>query len=155
MTTPAIHDGERPFPVATSLAIHPGSRWVRFPDRGSNTLVAASERTTPGTPIATDVTPDGRLLAIDAYEDNRVTFLDLQSLDVVARAQTGASPHHPRFSADARVCYGPSLGGDTVAALETAPLQGNGGMAPVVTTTDFPEGTVPSGCFRTNRRGFQ
>ncbi|WP_181692313.1 hypothetical protein [Natronomonas sp. LN261] len=116
-------------------------------------LVGAAERVTFGTPTAfTDATPDGALLAIDAYEDDRVTFLDPATLDVVARVQTGQTPHHPQFSADGQICYVPNTDADTVTVLDTQALQEGDGHASVVTTIDLPEGSAPSGCFRTDRR---
>jgi protein NirF len=115
----------------------------------------AAERVRLGTPTAfTDATPDGAVLAIDAYEDDRVTFLDPASLDVVARVPTGPEPHHPRFSADGRVCYVPSVGDDTVTVVDVAAVR-SGDDSPVLTTIDLPDGSAPSGCFRTDRSAFQ
>lgn len=108
-----------------------------------------------GTPTAfTDATPDGTLLVVDAYEDKRVTFIDPSSLDIVARVETGESPHHPRFSADGQVCYVPNVDADTVTVLDTASVRDDG-EASVITTIEFPDGSAPSGCFRTDRRRFQ
>jgi protein NirF len=124
-------------------------------DAESDRIADAAERVTLGTPTAfTDATPDGTLLAIDASEDDRVTFLDPATLDVVARVRTGEAPHHPRFSADGRVCYVPNTDADTLTVLDTRPLREGDGRAPVVATIDFPEGSGPSGCFRTDRREF-
>lgn len=118
-----------------------------------NHLDDAAEQVSLGTPTAfTDVTPDGALLAIDAYEDDRVTFLDPADLDVVARVETGQAPHHPRFSADGRVCYVPSMDADTVTVIDTTPLRTGSTEARTLTTIDVPEGAAPSGCFRTDRR---
>ena len=113
----------------------------------------AADRVALGTPTAfTDATPDGAVLAVDAYEDDRVTFLDPATLDVVARVRTGETPHHPRFSPDGRVCYVPNTDADTVTVLDATQLRGDDPAAPVVTTIDFPDGSAPSGCFRTDRR---
>jgi protein NirF len=116
-------------------------------------LDGATDRVTLGTPTAfADATPDGTVLAIDAYEDDRVTFLDPATLDVVARVRTGDSPHHPRFSPDGQLCYVPNTGADTVTVLDTTRLRDDDPTVPVVTTIDFPDGSGPSGCFRTDRR---
>lgn len=116
-------------------------------------LDGAADRVALGTPTAfTDATPDGAVLAIDAYEDDRVTFLDPTTLDVVARVRTGETPHHPRFSPDGGVCYVPNTDEDTVTVLDTTQLRGDDPTAPIVTTIDFPDGSAPSGCFRTDRR---
>lgn len=118
-------------------------------------LDGAADRVALGTPTAfTDATPDGAVLAIDAYEDDRVTFLDPATLDVVARVRTGETPHHPRFSPDGRICYVPNMDADTVSVLDTAPLRGDDPAAPVVATIEFPDGSAPSGCFRTDRSEF-
>ncbi|WP_336328473.1 hypothetical protein [Halovenus sp. HT40] len=115
-------------------------------------LDSAADRVELGTPTAfTDATPDGAVLAIDAYEGDRVTFLDPATLNVVARVRTGETPHHPRFSPDGRICYVPNMDEDTVTVLDTASLRGDDPAAPVVTTIDFPDGSAPSGCFRTDR----
>jgi protein NirF len=122
-------------------------------DADGDRLADAAERVTLGTPTAfTDVTPDGAVLAVDAYEDDRVTFLDPATLDVVARVRTGEMPHHPQFSADGRSCYVPNTDEDTVTVLDTQALRGGDGNAPILTTIDLPEGSSPSGCFRTDRR---
>jgi protein NirF len=122
----------------------------------AGSIADTSERISLGTSTAfTDVTPDGELLVVDAYEDDRVTFLDPERLNVVQRIQTGASPHHPQFSADGDVCYVPNMDGDSVTVLDTSTLRAGDGEASVVTTIEFPDGSGPSGCFRTDRRGFQ
>jgi protein NirF len=124
-------------------------------DPRADRLPAAARRVSLGTPTAfTDATPDGALLAIDAYEDDRVTFLDPTSLDVVARVRTGETPRHPRFSADGSVCYVPNVDGDTVTVLDVEPLRRGDGSAPVVATFDVPDGSGPSSCFRTDRSEF-
>lgn len=115
----------------------------------------ATERVTLGTPTAfTDVTPDGALLVIDAYEDDRVTFLDPADLDVVARVRTGSSPHHPRFSADGRVCYVPNMDDDSVTVLDTSTARDDSEGISKITDIAMPEGSAPSSCFRTDRSEF-
>ena len=107
-----------------------------------------------GTPTAfTDARPDGRLLAVDAYEDDRVAFLDPVSLDVAARVRTGGTPHHPQFSADGAVCYVPNEDDDTVSVLDTSgTVAGDDVDVTRVTDVPVPEGAAPSGCYRTDRR---
>lgn len=151
-----------------ALAVHPGGRRGYVPYVGSNTLevidvdavragngdrLVDAARVTFGTPTAcADATPDGALLAIDAYEDDRVTFLDPATLDVVARVRTGETLHHPQCSADSQICYVPNTDTNTVTVLDTQALREGDGHAPIVTTIDLPEGSAPSGCFRTDRR---
>jgi protein NirF len=125
-------------------------------DASEQSLNAAIDRIELGTPTSfTDATPDGRVLVVDAYEDDRVTFVDPATLDVIERVQTGESPHHPRFSADGTVCYVPNMDADTVTVLDTASLRADSGSASQIATIDFPDGSAPSSCFRTDRRGFQ
>jgi len=122
---------------------------------GTGDLAAeAATRVPLGTPTAfADARPDGRLLAVDAYEDDRVTFLDPASLDVAARVQTGGTPHHPQFGADGSRCYVPNEDDDTVTVLDTSGAVA-GGSADVTRVTDVsvPEGAAPSGCYLTDRR---
>lgn len=151
-----------------ALAVHSGGRWGYVPYMGSNTLevidvdavragngdrLVDAARVTFGTPTAcTDATPDGALLAIDAYEDDRVTFLDPATLDVVARVRTGETLHHPQCSADSQICYVPNTDTNTVTVLDTQALREGDSHAPIIATIDLPEGSAPSGCFRTDRR---
>ncbi|WP_128903683.1 beta-propeller fold lactonase family protein [Halorubrum amylolyticum] len=118
--------------------------------RDGETGPAAVDRVSLGTPTAfTDATPDGRLVAVDAYADDRVAFLDPDALSVVDRVPVGETPRHPRFGADGRVCYVPSVDGDRVTVVETAAVGTDGD--PVVATVPFEEGVAPAGCFRTDR----
>jgi protein NirF len=115
----------------------------------------AVERVPLGTPTAfTDVTPDGSLLAVDAYEDDRVTFLDPETLEVVDRVRTGETPRHPRFSPDGEVCYVPNVDADTVSVLDTAAAGRQGGQVRELAEVVLPDGAGPAGCFRTDRRSF-
>jgi protein NirF len=109
-----------------------------------------------GTPTAfSDATTDGALLAVDAYEDDRVTFLDPDTLDVIDRVRTGETPRHPRFSPDGRVCYVPNVDADTVSVLDTDAARRNGAEVTEIASVSLPDGAGPAGCFRTDRRRFQ
>jgi protein NirF len=121
---------------------------------GASDAADAATRVPLGTPTAfTDARPDGRLLAVDAYEDDRVAFLDPASLDVAARVRTGGTPHHPRFSADGSTCYVPNEDDDTVTVLDTSgPVADGDADVTHVTDVPVPEGAAPSGCYRTDRR---
>lgn len=115
----------------------------------------AVERVPLGTPTAfTDATPDGSLLAVDAYEDDRVTFLDPATLEVDDRVRTGETPRHPRFSPDGAVCYVPNVDADTVSVLDTAAAARRGGPVTALAEIALPDGAGPAGCFRTDRRSF-
>ncbi|MHB9288182.1 cytochrome D1 domain-containing protein [Halobacteriales archaeon Cl-PHB] len=117
---------------------------VRDADGGA--LADATERVSLGTSTAfTDVTPDGSLLAVDAYEDDRVTFLDPRSQEVVDRVTTGGEPHHPQFGADGSVCYVPNVAADTVSVVDVDSLS-------LLTDLELPADSAPSGCFCTDRR---
>ncbi|ELZ15059.1 hypothetical protein C478_05919 [Natrinema thermotolerans DSM 11552] len=123
--------------------------------RRGETDATATDRVSLGTPTAfPDVTPDGSLLAVDAYDDDRVAFLDPASLDVVARVETGSTPRHPRFSADGRVCYVPSVDADTVTVVDVDGVRA-GDSNPIAATIDVPDGAAPAGCFRTDRGSYQ
>lgn len=117
--------------------------------RDAETGSAAVDRVSLGTPTAfTDATPDGGLVAVDAYEDDRVAFLDPGTLSVVDRVAVGETPRHPRFGADGRVCYVPCVDGDRVAVVETAAVGTD--RDAVIATVPFEEGVAPAGCFRTD-----
>lgn len=123
--------------------------------RRGETDATATDRVSLGTPTAfPDVTADGSLLAVDAYDDDRVAFLDPASLDVVARVETGSTPRHPRFSADGRVCYVPSVDADTVTVVDVDGVR-VGDPDPIVATINVPDGAAPAGCFRTDRGRYQ
>ncbi|SFC35818.1 DNA-binding beta-propeller fold protein YncE [Halobiforma haloterrestris] len=109
------------------------------------------ERVSLGTPTAfPDVTPDGGYAVVDAYEDDRVTFLDVETLEPVARVRTGPEPRHPRFGADGRRCYVPNVSGDSFSVLDTRPLVRTTERSPTVETTiELPEDSAPSSCFLT------
>ncbi|WP_200531881.1 hypothetical protein [Halorubrum sp. LN27] len=118
--------------------------------RDGETGPASVERVSLGTPTAfTDATPDGRLVAVDAYADDRVAFLNPETLSVVGRVPVGETPRHPRFGADGAVCYVPSVDGDRVTVVETAAV--GTGRDPVIATVPFEDGVAPAGCFRTDR----
>lgn len=118
---------------------------IRRGDPGS----AVVDHVPLGTPTAfPDAAPDGELLAVGAYEDDRVAFLDPASLEVLARVETGPTPRHPRFSPDGRVCYVPSVEADAVTVVDVAEIDGG---EPIVTRIDVPAGAAPAGCFRTDR----
>lgn len=109
------------------------------------------ERVSLGTPTAfSDATSDGSLVVVDAEDDDRVTFLDPESLGVVARVRTGKRPHHAQFTADGRACYVPNRGADTVTVLDTSDPDS---IEPVAEIS-VPDGAGPSGCFFTDRRRF-
>lgn len=117
---------------------------------------AAVTRVPLGTPTAfTDATADGALLAVDAYDDDRVAFLDPDSLEVIDRIRTGETPRHPRFSPDGQVCYVPNVDADTVSVLDTDAARRHAGEVTEITTVALPDGAGPAGCFRTDRRSFQ
>lgn len=125
-------------------------------DLGAIRSGPTDERVAEHVPLGTatafsDVTPDGTLLAVDAYEDDRVTFLDPAALDAVARIDVGPTPRHPRFSPDGRTCYVQSVDGDTVTVIDVTAVR-TGGQDPIAATIDLPEGAGPAGCFRTDRR---
>lgn len=119
------------------------------------------ERLRLGTPTAfADVSPDGRYAVVDAYDDDRVTFVDVATLDVHARVRVGDTPRHPRFGADGRRCYVPTVDDDALAVVDTASLSGSGsdtgdpGGDPnptLRTRIDLPTDTAPSSCFLTGR----
>ncbi|ELY89796.1 beta-propeller fold lactonase family protein [Natrinema altunense] len=157
--------GTVPAPNPRGGTAVPGSdRWVVGDTAGDGLTVidleavrrgdgegAVADRVALGTPTAfPDVTPDGAVLAVGAYDDDRVTFLDPSSLDVVARVETGPTPRHPRFSADGGVCYVPSVDADAVTVIDVDDVR-SGDPDPIVTTIDVPEGAAPAGCFRTDR----
>lgn len=107
-----------------------------------------------GTPTAfVDVAPGGEYIVIDAYDDNRVTFVDTRALEVVARVETGETPRHPRFAADGQRCYVPNVDDDSVAVLDTAPLYDGGNTPTVQARIAVPEDSAPSSCFLTERAG--
>lgn len=111
------------------------------------------ERLSLGTATAfPDVTPDGAYAVFDAYDDDRVTFVDVADRSVEARVETGPAPRHPRFSADGHRCYVPNVDGDSLSILETAPLYEPGSAAPTVRETiSLPADSAPSSCFLTAR----
>ncbi|ELY74539.1 beta-propeller fold lactonase family protein [Natrinema pallidum] len=157
--------GTVPAPNPRGGTAVPGSdRWVVGDTAGDGLTVidlgavrrgdgegAVADRVSLGTPTAfPDVTPDGAVLAVDAYDDDRVTFLDPSSLDVLERVETGATPRHPRFSADGGVCYVPSVDADAVTVIDVDDVRADE-PDPIVTSIDVPEGAAPAGCFRTDR----
>lgn len=111
---------------------------------------ADTERVPLGTPTAfTDAAPDGSLVVADASDDDRVTFLDPATLDVVARVRTGRTPHHAQFTADGRACYVPNTDDDTVSVLDTGrPFDAIEPLAEITVS----RGAAPSGCYLTDRR---
>ncbi|MBZ6493805.1 cytochrome D1 domain-containing protein [Natrinema longum] len=122
--------------------------------RRDDTDSTAVEHVPLGTATAfTDATPDGALVAVDAYDDDRVTFLEPATLEIVARVETGPTPRHPQFSADGRVCYVPSVDGDAVTVIDVDAIRSTGDSPhdPIVTKIDLPDGAGPAGCFRTDR----
>jgi protein NirF len=120
---------------------------------GGDWLHGAATPIPLGTPTAfTDLAPGGDVLAIDAYDDDRVTFLDTEALEPCCQVRTGGSPHHPRFSADGNTCYVPCTDEDTVVVIDTSPLRSGSGELSVIERIDLPDGVGPSGCFRTDRR---
>lgn len=112
------------------------------------------ERLSLGTATAfTDVTPDGEFAVVDAYDADRVTFLDVAALTVEARVRTGATPRHPRFSPDGTRCYVPNVDDDSLSIVETWPLYES--RTPIVReTVPLPEDSAPSSCFLTTRGHF-
>ncbi|EMA27341.1 beta-propeller fold lactonase family protein [Halobiforma nitratireducens] len=120
-------------------------------DAGSDAGPELVEQRSLATPTAfPDVTPDGEYAVVDAYEDDRVTFLEVASLEVVARVETGPEPRHPRFGADGRRCYVPNVSGDSFSVLDTEPLfRTTDGPPTVERTVDLPEDSAPSSCFLT------
>ncbi|WP_226483311.1 hypothetical protein [Natrinema amylolyticum] len=161
--------GTVPAPNPRGGTAVPGSdRWIVGDTEGDGITVvdleavrrgdlesAVADRVPLGTPTAfPDVTPDGSLLAVDAYDDDRVAFLDPSSLGVVARVETGPTPRHPRFSADGRVCYVPSVDADTVTVVDVDDVRA-GDPDPIAATIDVSEGAAPAGCFRTDRGRYQ
>ncbi|WP_265111448.1 hypothetical protein [Halosolutus halophilus] len=127
--------------------------------RRGDTDSTAIEHVPLGTATAfTDATPDGALVAVDAYDDDRVTFLEPAALEILARVETGPTPRHPRFSADGRVCYVPSVDDDAVTVVDVDAIRSNADAPrfdpdhdPIVTSIDVPDGAGPAGCFRTDR----
>jgi YVTN family beta-propeller protein len=112
----------------------------------------ATETVETGSSTAfTDVRPDGRLLVVDAYDDDRVTFLDPGSLELVQKIRTGGTPHHPRFSVDGRRCYVPNEDDDTVSVLDTGGTVHEDTVSKV-NEIQLPDGVAPSGFFLTDRR---
>lgn len=99
----------------------------------------------------TDARPDGELLVVDAYDDDRVTFLDPHTHEVVQRVRTGGTPHHPRFSVDGRRCYVPNEDDDTVSVLDTGGVVGEDTVSHTK-DIQLPDGVAPSGCFLIDRR---
>lgn len=114
-------------------------------------LDAAESVETGSSTAFVDARPDGELVVVDAYEDNRVTFLDPGSLEVVHKIRTGGTPHHPRFSVDGRRCYVPNEDDDTVSVLDTGGRVGEGAVSHVK-DIQLPNGVAPSGCFLIQRR---
>lgn len=140
-------------------AVPAADRWF-VGDTGGDGLTAidlAPDGEPAATPVSlgtatafTDATPDGALLAVDAYDDDRVTFLDPATLEVVDRVAVGPTPRHPRFSPGGDVCYVPSVDGDCVTVLATGAARRGAGPVERLATIDVPDG--PAGCFRTDRR---
>jgi DNA-binding beta-propeller fold protein YncE len=121
--------------------------------RRGETGPEALESVSLGTPTAfTDATADGELVVVDAYDDDRVAFLDPGTLEVVARVAIGSTPRHPRFSADGGTCYVPSVDDDAVTVVDVDAIRDD--RDPVVTEIDLPDGAGPAGCFRTDRGGY-
>ena len=113
------------------------------------------DRVALGTPTAfADVAPGGAYAVVDAYDDDRVTFLDTRRLEPVARIQTGETPRHPRFSADGQRCYVPNVDGNSFTILDTSVLFEQDAPEPTVRThIELPEDSSPSSCFLTERTG--
>lgn len=114
-----------------------------------------ADRVSLGTPTAfADVAPGGEYAVVDAYDDDRVTFLDTRRLEPVARVRTGETPRHPRFSADGHRCYVPNVDGDSFTILDTSVLFEQDTPEPTVRThIELPENSSPSSCFLTERTG--
>lgn len=106
------------------------------------------------TPTAfADVAPGGEYAVVDAYEDDRVTFIDTRTLEPIARVRTGETPRHPRFSADGQRCYVPNVDGNSLSILDTAVLYDGDGDPTVREQIDMPDDSSPSSCFLTERSG--
>ncbi|WP_254766671.1 YncE family protein [Salinilacihabitans rarus] len=137
-------------------------RWFVADTEGDGLTVVdlAGERPTRetrlplGTPTAfVDVAPGGAHVAVDAYEDDRVSFVDAGTLDVVARVRTGETPRHPAFAADGRRCYVANVDDDSVAAIDTSSLRepGSDPDPRLLARVDLPTDSAPSSCFLTER----
>jgi protein NirF len=112
----------------------------------------ASNQIPLGTATAfTDVIPGGGVLVVDAYDNDRVTFVDTGTFESTTQIQTGGSPHHPRFSGDGRTCYVPSIDADTVTVIDTHAIKHSPEDVAVESVIDCPSGSGPSSCFRTDR----
>lgn len=112
------------------------------------------KRVSTGSPSAfTDVTPDGSIVVIDAYNDDKITFLDTDTLEILDRVETGDNPHHPQFGPEGNICYVPNMEDETVSVVNVEKIY-SGGSAEVVRHIEVPGGTGPSSFFQTQRRDF-
>lgn len=93
-----------------------------------------------------DATVDGEFVVVDAYDDDRVTFLDVSTGSIVARVRTGATPRHPRFARGGDRCYVPNVDDDSLSVVDTSPLYESD--EPIVRETiPLPADSAPSSCF--------
>lgn len=154
--------GTVPAPNPRGGAVSPSTdRWFVADTNGDGLTVVDVAGETPtlvdhislATPTAfADVAPGGDYLVVDAYDDDRVAFVDTHTLSVIARVQTGPTPRHPRFSADGQRCYVPSVDDDTFTILDTSGLVDD--KKPTVREQiDLPDDSSPSSCFLTERAG--